>query len=179
MRTVATVALTIAALFTVAAIVWAVQGPIAQMPGMGSSSNRTPPVKGFAKGQEVLFIHTEASDPQVAGMLTRMMGPKVLVVPSLADIPDRLLAGVFVFRNGVKGDGPMGFQSDVFDSVPGDGGYTPLRRVRLVAWKDGIRPRVLRSADEVQQAAVRGELSVTQTNVVVNMPFLRWPGGQR
>jgi len=47
----------------------------------------------------IQFIHTEASDPQVAQMLTRMMGPLVLVMPSLNEIPDRLLATVFVFRN--------------------------------------------------------------------------------
>lgn len=150
-----------------------------QMPGMGQSGNPTPPVKGFAKGQEILFIHTEASDRQIAEMLTRMMGPKVLLVPSLKEIPNRLLAVVFVFRNGVKGEGPMGFQPDVFDAVPGDPGYTPLRRVQLVAWKGGARVRVLRSVEEVQRARAQGEVTVTQTDVVVNMPFLRWPGGQR
>jgi hypothetical protein len=69
------------------------------MPGMSGAGNPTPPVKGYAKGQEIQFIHTEASDPQVAAMLTRMMGPQVLVVPSLKEIPDRLLATVFIFRN--------------------------------------------------------------------------------
>lgn len=151
----------------------------AQMPGMGPAGDPTPQVSGFAKGQEILFIHTEASDPQVAAMLTRMMGPKVLVVRSLGEVPDHLLAAVFVFRNGVKGNGPMGFQSDVFDAVPGDRGYTPLRRVRLVEWKNGVRPRMLRAVEEVQQASTRGEVTVTETNVVVNMPILRWPGGQR
>lgn len=150
-----------------------------QMPGMGTAGNPTPPVKGFAKGEEIRFIHTEASDPQVANMLTRMMGPKVLVVPSLKEIPNRLLATVFVFQNGVKGEGPMGFQPDVFDVVPGDPAYTPLRRIKLVVWKEGARARILRSADEVQRAQVHSEVSVTQTEVVANMPFLRWPGGQR
>lgn len=75
----------------------------------------------------------------VAEMLTRMMGPKVLVVPSLAEIPVWLLADVYVFTNGVRGDGPFGFQPDVFDSVPGDARYTPLRRVNFFTWKQGCR----------------------------------------
>ncbi|MGQ0548339.1 MAG: DUF7482 domain-containing protein [Armatimonadota bacterium] len=150
-----------------------------QMPGMGTSANPTPPVKGFAKGQEIQFIHTEASDPQVAAMLTRMMGPKVLLVPSLKEIPERLLATVFVFRNGVKGQGPMGFQPDVFDTVPGDARYTPLRRIVLVTWKEGGRARVLRSAEEVRQIAQAGGVSLTTPGIVVNMPMLAWPGGQR
>jgi hypothetical protein len=32
----------------------------------------------------VFFIHTEASDPDVASLLTEMMGPQVMIVPSLA-----------------------------------------------------------------------------------------------
>ena len=94
-----------------------------------------PPVKGIAEGQEIFFIHTEASDPKVAKLLTDMMGSPVLVVPSLSQIPDTLLADIFVFTNGIEGGGPMGFQPDVFDRPPGDPGYTPLRALNLVTWK--------------------------------------------
>lgn len=150
-----------------------------QMPGMERSSDLTPAVKGFYKGRQVQFIHTEASDPKVAEMLTKMMGPKVLVVPSLKDIPARLLADVYVFTNGIKGEGPFGFQLDVFDTAPGDAGYTPLRRVTLVSWKNSVTARILRAAEDVQGARMTGEVSVVQSQVVVNMPFLSWPGGQR
>ncbi len=150
----------------------------AQM-GMGQPGTPTPPVKGFAKGQEISFIHTEASDPQVASMLTRMMGPKVLVVPTFKEIPSRLLATVFVFRNGVKGEGPFGFQPDVFDAVPGEPTYTPLRRITFVVWRQDASPIILGSIEDVQRAQARGQVALTQTDVVVNMPFLTWPGGQR
>ncbi|MBW3550970.1 MAG: hypothetical protein KY442_09185, partial [Proteobacteria bacterium] len=55
-------------------------------------------------------------------------------LPALADTPDDLLAGVYVFENGVEGHGPFGFQPDVFDSVPGEEDYSPLRRIYLVQW---------------------------------------------
>ncbi len=150
-----------------------------QMPGMGATGDPTPPVTGFAKGQQIRFIHTEASDPQVAEMLTRMMGPRVLLVPSLKEIPDRLLATVFVFRNGVRGEGPTGFQPDVFDEVPGEPGYTPLRRVVFVTWKEERGARVLRSAGEVRRAAQQGSVQLAPPGIVVNMPMLTWPGGAR
>lgn len=154
-----------------------------QMTGMGQSAgqpgNLAPPVRGYAKGGEVWFIHTEASDARVAEMLTRMMGPKVLLVPSLGEVPDRLLGTVFVFRSGVRGDGPMGFQPDVFDSVPGDPGYTSLRRVVLVGWREGQRARVLRSAAEVERATRDGAVDLERSAIVVNMPILVWPGGRR
>ncbi|MBI2867563.1 MAG: hypothetical protein HYX97_04435, partial [Chloroflexi bacterium] len=141
------------------------------------SSSLAPEVRGFYKGGEVRFIHTEASDPQVAGVLTMMMGPQVVLVPSLAQVPESALAGVYVFTNGVKGGGPFGFQPDVFDSVPGDQGYSPLRAVVLVTWKDGVTARELRSVDEVKAAESRGELTTKRPGAVVNMPMLSWPGG--
>jgi ABC-type amino acid transport substrate-binding protein len=149
---------------------------------MGSSvksSNLAPEVRGFYKGGEVLFIHTEASDPQVASMLTMMMGPQVVVAPSLAQAPESALASVYVFTNGVKGGGPFGFQPDVFDSVPGDQAYSPLRAVILVTWKDGVTARELRSIDEIRPAESKGELTTKRPGAVVNMPMLSWPGGHR
>ncbi len=152
-------------------------------PSMGGMSSNeaglAPPVKGFYKRGEVQFIHTEASDPQVAGMLTRMMGPQVILVPSLAQAPQSVLATVYVFTNGFKGDGPFGYQRDVFDSVPGDPGYSPLRAIHVAVWQEGPTARELRSAEEVEAAATKGELTVTRSGAVVNMPILAWPGGSR
>jgi hypothetical protein len=116
MRYLAIGAVTLAVLFTAYAAFYAITTPAQQMsPGISgpSSQNLTPPVRGLFRSKELFFIHTEASDPQVAGMLTKMMGPKVFTVPSLAKIPRDLLANVYVFTNGVKGDGPFGFQVDV------------------------------------------------------------------
>jgi hypothetical protein len=79
---------------------------------------RMPSVHGFYNGQKVTFIHTEASDASVAQRLTGMVSSPVLVVPELANVPVSALGSVYVFTNGVKGPGPMGFQADVFDSAP-------------------------------------------------------------
>lgn len=149
------------------------------MAGMGAAAPTLPPVKGFAEGQEIRFVHTEASDATVAGMLTQMMGSPVLVVPTLAQAPETALATVYVFTNGVKGEGPFGFQPDVFDRPPGDPGYSPLRTVYLVAWKNEAAARLLKSAAEVRDAEAKGEVTVERPGAVVNMPFLTWPGGQR
>jgi hypothetical protein len=139
-----------------------------------------PLVDGFYEGGELLFIHTEASDPDVANMLTEMMaGPLVVWVPALADAPPTLLAQVYVFTNGVDGHGPFGFQADIFDSVPGDEGYRPLRSVNLVNWHEGTAPRELRSVAELEEAEAKDEVTITQPGIVVNMPILVWPDGSR
>lgn len=139
-----------------------------------------PPVKAYTEGREIRFIHTEASDPKVAELLTGMMKSPVLTVPSLARAPEEMLAAVYVFKNGVrKGEGPFKFQADVFDRPPGTDGHSPLRAVNLVKWTNEAAARELRSAAEVKEAEAKGELTIERPGVVVNMPFLTWPGGRR
>lgn len=133
----------------------------------------------YAGGEEIYFTHTEASDGDIAELLTEMMDSPVIEVPALAQAPDEMLANVYVFENGSKGMGPLGFQPDVFDEPPGSPGYTPLRRLNLVAWADEANARLLKSADEVLAAQAADELTITQPGVVINMPFVTWPGGKR
>jgi hypothetical protein len=138
-----------------------------------------PAGKAYAEGQDIYFMHTEVSDEGVAKILSNMMSSPVLVVPSLAKASDEMLADVYVFTNGLKGMGPLGFQPDVFDNPPGTDGYRPLRRLILLTWKDEKTARELKSLAEVKAALDKGELTSEQPGVVVNMPFVTWPGGKR
>ncbi len=138
-----------------------------------------PNVKGYLDGQEILFQHTEVSDPKVAQLLTEMMKSPVLVVPSLAQGPPALLANVYVFTNGVRGGGPFKFQPDVFDNPPGSDGYRPLRAIHLIKWKNERSARVLKAVNEVQAAEKAGDITIERPGVVANMPLVTWPGGSR
>jgi hypothetical protein len=177
MATWARVAVLAAAAATGYALGYAVRTPPG---GMGVAGVPVPPpVRGYAEGQVVHFLHTEASDGAVAELLTRMMRSPVLHVPALAQAPQALVASVYVFRNGVTGGGPFGFQPDVFDAPPGSEGYRPLRAVHLVTWRNDKAARELRSVAEIRAAEASGELIVERPGVVVNMPLLTWPGGRR
>lgn len=138
-----------------------------------------PAGKAWADGKEIYFVHTEASDPGVSQALTDMMKSPVILVPSLANVPDEALANVYVFSNGVAGSGPFGFQADVFDNPPGTDGYTPLRRLNVITWTDESKARELTHVDDVLAAESAGELTIEQPGVVINMPFVVWDGGQR
>ena len=138
-----------------------------------------PAGKAWADGNEIFFVHTEASNADVAQLLTDMMSSPVIYVPSLADAPAGLLADVYVFDNGLEGMGPFGFQADVFANPPGTDGYSPLRRVNVVTWTDPSKARMLTSEVEIISAKDAGEVTITQPGVVVNMPFVVWDGGQR
>ena len=151
--------------------------------GMDMSSMDTAPTvpagTAFAEGQEIRFIHTEVSDAEIGKLLSEMMDSPVLVVPSLAKVPEAATAPVYVFTNGLKGMGPLGFQPDVFPSPPGTEGYTALRAIHLVTWEEKSQPRELKSAAEVSDAEQKGELKIEKPGVVVNMPFITWAGGSR
>ena len=138
-----------------------------------------PAGKAFANGDTIYFTHTETSDKGVADLLTKMMKSPVLYVPSLAKAPDEMLSNVYVFKNGLAGSGPLKFQADVFENTPDDAGYTPLRRIVFVTWKDASKAKEMRSAAEIQALATNGDLTLEKSGVVVNMPFIVWKGGKR
>jgi hypothetical protein len=138
-----------------------------------------PAGKAYSEGKEIFFSHTETSDPGVAEKLTNMMQSPVLVVPSLAEAPESMTAPVYVFTNGVKGKGPLGYQPDVFGYPPGTDGYTPLRKIVFVTWKNETDATLLTSLTEIQQGESAGKLTLETTDVVVNMPFMSWDGGKR
>jgi hypothetical protein len=160
------VAIIVAAVFTGYAVAYALKPAV-------------PTVKAYLDGREILFQHTEVSDPKVAELLTEMMKSPVLVVPALAQAPPALVATVYVFTNGVRGEGPFKFQPDVFDNPPGSEGYRPLRAIHLVKWKNGRPARVLKSANDVKAAEQAGEIEIERPGVVANMPLVTWPGGSR
>jgi hypothetical protein len=151
------------------------------MGGMAVPDNvpRLPPVKAYYEGEEVFFVHPEASDEETADLLTDMMASPVLVVPELEQVPEESLAKVYVFTNGITGDGPLGFQPDVFDSAPGDENYSPLRRLYLVTWNDEDEAREIKTLRGVMEAQESGEVEIEAQDTVINEPFLTWPGGQR
>jgi hypothetical protein len=154
--------------------------------GMGMMSPdapRLPAVFAYHDGEEIAFVHPEVSDPDIADVLSGMMGSPVPVVEALADVPEQARGTLYVFTNGlVPSDtptGPLGFQPDVFDSVPGDATYTPLREIVMVTWQDESDARLLTSTEEVEAAGADGLVTLEPSGVVVNAPVLTWPGGQR
>ena len=95
------------------------------------------------------------------------------------------IGDLWVFKNGVKGTGLMGFQPNVFNSIPGDPKYTTLWRVNLVEWKttgcanaSTATPTILGSDDAIAAAASKDQLKITATSVVVNCPIVRWGGNK-
>lgn len=76
------------------------------------------------------------------------------------------VAPIWAFANGHEN------QRNVIDTVPGRADYTPLWAVRMVTWRSGAEPRVLRSAAAIRTAQRAGQVTVRQMPIVVNCPVL-------
>jgi hypothetical protein len=133
--------------------------------------------QGYVNGNPVFYINTDISDQKLAGVLTNTTGFKVNYAPLIAQAPSDAVAQFYVFKNGMKGNGTLGFQPTVGNAQPGDANYSPLWKINIVEWKNGVTPTQLKSEKEVLDAKGRGDLTVTPTNVVANCPFIQWHGG--
>lgn len=136
-----------------------------------------PLTPGYANGHEVFYISTEASDKDLASLMTNWTGSRVVYAPSLANTPPAALANIYAFKNGVEGSGPLGFQPNVADSEPGDPRYSPLWKITLVQWTEGSTPTELKSEQEIAAAVGEGKVTLEPTTLVVNCPFVQWEGG--
>ena len=133
----------------------------------------TPPlIGGFHDGEAVTYLLTDISSQPDAAALSQATGYPVTFVASLGQVPEGSLAKLYLFKNGVAGPNPFGFQANVLDSVPGDPGYSPLWRVYAVTWSDTTTPRELRSDAEILAAQGAGELTVEKTPLVKNSPVV-------
>jgi len=141
-----------------------------------------PMIDGYYNGERVFFVHTEVSDKAMAEMMTWMINFPTLHTSELKNIPEDDMSKVYVFTNGIAGSEPYGggpfmFQIDVFDSIPGQMGYSQFRVPHLVTWNDDSTPRVLTSIEEILEAESNGELTIQKTDNVVNAPMIVWKSG--
>ena len=137
-----------------------------------------PLVKGLYDKKDILLITTEVSDKAMKDQIGNFTGSPVNYEPNLTKSQD--IGNLWIFKNGVKGPGFMGFQASVVDSIPGDPHYTPLWKVSIVEWKTtgGTTPTILGSDDAIAQATSKGQITITPTKVVVNCPILQWGGNK-
>ncbi len=138
-----------------------------------------PMIDGYYNGDKVFFVHTEVSDKEMAEMMSMMINFPTLHVSDLTNIPQSEMSKVYVFTNGIPGLGPYGggpfmFQIDIFDSIPGQDGYSQFRTPNLVSWNENSTPRLLISVDELLEAEANGEVSIEKTDLVVNAPMIVW-----
>src|SRR5437867_6412735 len=133
--------------------------------------------KGYVNGNPVFYINTDMSDQKLADQLSNATGFRINYVPLLARAPNDAVAQFYVFKNGIKGVGTLGFQPTVGNAQPSDANYSPLWKINIVEWKNGTTSTELKSEKEIADAKAKGDVTVTPTEIVANCPFVQWNGG--
>ncbi len=135
--------------------------------------------QGYYDGDDVYYIITDSSDPTHANIITEQQGWQVELAPLLKNVPEEALSKIYLFTNGIEGDGIHGYQGQVFTSTPAQAEvYSALTSHVHVTWNEGVASRVLDSETMIIEAAENGEITLTDLNVVLNMPQIIWPEGQ-
>ena len=135
--------------------------------------------KGIYGGSQVLYIITDGSDEDYTKTLTEKQGWNVELATSISKVPEKALEQLFIFKNGIKGDGIYGFQDEVFSSTPSqESEYSALNSVIEVTWKQGQKEIVFESSDDIITAKENGRIEFNETGIVLNTPQIVWPEGQ-
>ena len=133
---------------------------------------------GLFNSSPVYYIITDTNDKKSANIISQKQKWQVDVAPTLSNIPKGLLGKVYLFDNGIMGNGTNGFQSDVFSNTPGQNLYTPLRSVTHVIWNTNNVTEILDSEKKILDANMTGKVKLTDVGIVMNMPQIIWPGGE-
>ena len=135
--------------------------------------------KGIYEGDQILYIITDGSDEDYVKTITEKQQWNVEHAPVIANVPENTLQKLFVFKNGVKGDGIYGFQNDVFSSTPAqESKYSALSSIIEVTWKIGQKETEFKSAADIIAAEEGGRVEFNETGIVLNTPQIVWPDGQ-
>ena len=124
--------------------------------------------RGFAPdGSTIYYIATDASVKKVADDLGVIFVNKTGLTQVSGSSSD-----LYVFTNGIKGNGPMGYQASIASTNAGDEAYSPLWRIQTVTWKDPMQAEFLNLLNEITENAKQGHLKTEIAGVVVNCPFV-------
>ena len=124
--------------------------------------------RGFGSdGSTIYYIATDASKKDVAEMLG-----VTFVERTGSTLLSSASSDLYVFTNGIKGSGPMGYQASIGSTNVGDEFYSPLWRIQATTWKDPSSAEFLTMTNQITSAGSKGALSTEVAGVVVNCPFI-------
>jgi hypothetical protein len=133
--------------------------------------------EGVVNGKTVYYIITDSSNNLVANTISDKQNWKVQLSPVLAHAPVTAFGDIFIFTNGITGNGTQGYQDDVLSFTPSDKQYSPLSKVINVSWNIGRGPFILNSTNAILDANMTGKIKLTVTDTILNTPQVLWDGG--
>lgn len=121
--------------------------------------------KGSFDGQDVWFIRTDGSDQAFA----RENGLVWVPLLAAAISAPGSFANLYLVSPGAGG------QSPVINTIPGRDDFTSAFRIHRVSFSGA--PELLGSEQAIKAAETAGKVKIEATNIIVNYPLVKWPGG--
>ena len=134
--------------------------------------------QGIHNTNQILYIITDASDKDYTNIISEKQKWNIQLSKKLNDIPDSNLQKIFIFKNGIEGNGIFGFQNEIFSNTPEQSDYTALGSIIEVTWKPGQKQIIFESEFDVIDAEKSGRIKFNETNIIVNAPQIKWSDGQ-
>jgi hypothetical protein len=85
----------------------------------------------------------------MATSIPESQGHTIACASLLTSLPNKYLQQGYDFLNGIRGEGPFGFQLPVGTALPGDSDYSPLIHLNFVNWTDASKAKILKSTQEI------------------------------
>ena len=146
---------------------------------------------GFARGNKVVYISTESTDPGAAAIEDVTYAPALNAAPFAGgDGTDSARAGLAAFTNGATGTSNpqrqglnsallgQGDPLNVLAWMPNQGRYSPLWDVHLTTWAPGQTPTLQTEFTKVADLAAAGKVTAFPTGrwgptgFIVNCPLI-------
>lgn len=129
---------------------------------------------GMFNGSQILYIITDSSSAALAAQISSMQNWTIQYTE--IEAPEGI-GRIYLFDNGIYGDGLHGFQDEVFSTAP-DHNYTSLAHVHTVSWRPGQNAQTLHSVPDIMEAHESGRIKINDTGIILNAPHIAWPQGQ-
>jgi hypothetical protein len=123
-------------------------------------------------GRTTYCIVSDATPVGPAGVLG------VINVPSNANLVESsATANFFHFLNGIKGSGPMGFQSGIFSSASGYFDYSPMWWVYMIDWNKSSDATVLTDKNDIDHYQQQEKINIKvakpmNADHIINCPVI-------
>jgi hypothetical protein len=146
---------------------------------------------GFARGNPVKYVSTDATDPLAAALEDATLAPALNAAPFAGgDGTDSARATLVAFVNGATGAGNpqrQGLNSAVVDGLdplnvlawaPNQGRYSPLWDVHLTAFAPGVTPTRQTEVAQVEDLARKGLVTAPDgsafgaSGIIVDCPIV-------
>ena len=135
--------------------------------------------KAFFDEKPVYYIITDTNNKAHAKTISEKQKWKVEMAPPLSKTPKEAVEDVYIFQNGITGNGIFGFQEEVFSSTPTQTeNYSAIRALTNVTWKNENKAETLDSVQKILDAQKADKILLETTDVIINMPQIVWPDGK-